>query len=50
MNINVNVFGYEEGQNRIPIYVSKEKFNSCLNLLLITKGEVTTLLSIKGFQ
>ena len=39
-NIRVNVFGYEKGK-RYSIYVSKEKkFNSCLNLLLITKGEV----------
>ena len=48
-NIRVNVFGYEEGQ-RYVIYVSKEKFNSCLNLLLITEGEVKHYCLIKDFN
>jgi len=38
-NININVFGYEEKQ-LYPIYVSKEKFEDKMNLLLITgEGE-----------
>jgi len=37
-NINISVFGYEEKQP-FPIYVSKEKFEDQMNLLLITKGE-----------
>ena len=37
-NINVNVFSYEEKQ-AFPIYVSKEKFEDEMNLLLITEDE-----------
>ena len=38
-NININVFGYEEKQP-YPVYVSKEKFEDQMNLLLITgEGE-----------
>ena len=48
-NIRVNVFGYEEGQPYV-IYVSKEKFNSCLNLLLITEGEVKHYCLLKNFN
>ena len=48
-NIRVNVFGYEEEQ-KYPIYISKEKFDSCLNLLLITEEEVKHYCLIKGFQ
>ena len=48
-SINVNVFGYEERQP-YPIYVSKEKFDSCLNLLLITKGEVKHYCLLKDFN
>ena len=48
-SINVNVFGYEEGQ-KYPFYLSKEKFNSCLNLLLITEGEVQHYCLIKDFN
>ena len=48
-NIRVNVFGYEEGQPYV-IYVSKEKFNSCLNLLLITEGEVGHYCLLKDFN
>ncbi|XP_068704228.1 uncharacterized protein [Montipora foliosa] len=36
--ININVFGYEEKQ-KYPIYVSKEKYEDCMNLLLITENE-----------
>ena len=35
-NININVFGYEE-ELRYPIYISKEKNEDVLNLLLITE-------------
>ena len=48
-NIRVNVFGYEEKQP-YTIYVSKEKFNSCLNLLLITQGKVKHYCLIKDFN
>ena len=48
-NIRFNVFGYEEGQPYV-IYVSKEKFNSCLNLLLITEGEVGHYCLLKDFN
>ena len=48
-NIRVNVFGYEE-MKRYPIYVSKEKFDSCLNLLLITEGEVKHYCLLKDFN
>ena len=37
-NININVFGYEE-KLQYPIYVSKEKNEDVLNLLLITEEE-----------
>ena len=48
-NIRVNVFGYEEGQ-RYPIYLSKEKFHYCLNLLLITEGERKHYCLLKNFN
>ena len=37
-NININVFGYEN-IHFYPIYVSKQKNEDILNLLLITKDE-----------
>ena len=37
-NINISVFEYEK-QETYPVYMSKEKFNDMLNLLLITKGK-----------
>ena len=48
-NIRVNVFGYEEGQ-RYPIYLSKEKFYHCLNLLLITEGDKKHYCLLKNFN
>ena len=48
-NININVFGYEEKQP-FPIYVSKEKFEDQMNLLLITKGEKKHYVPIKDFN
>ena len=60
-SINVNVFGYEEGRldkegqpyeegQPYVIYISKEKFNSCLNLLLINEGEVKHYCLLKDFN
>ena len=40
-SIHINVFGYEK-QELYPVYISKEKFNDMLNLLLITKGKSNT--------
>ena len=48
-SINVNVFGYENGQP-YPIYISKEKFEPCLNLLLITEKEVKHYCLMKDFN
>jgi len=47
-NININVFGYENKQ-KFPIYISKEKFNDHLNLLLISNEEKQHVL-IKDFN
>ena len=43
INININVFGYEEKQE-YPIYVSKEKHEDHMNLLLIIENEKKKLL------
>ena len=47
--ININVFGYEEKQ-KYPIYVSKEKYEGCINLLLITENENKHYVLIKDFN
>ena len=47
--ININVFGYEEKQP-YPIYVSKEKFENEMNLLLITKDVNKHYVLIKNFN
>ena len=47
--ININVFGYEANK-RFPIYVSKEKFEDHMELLLITKGENKHYILIKDFN
>ena len=47
--ININVFGYEDKQP-YPIYVSKEKYGDCLNLLLITENENKHYVLIKDFN
>ena len=47
--INISVFGYEEKQP-FPIYVSKEKFEDHMELLLITKDEKQALYPHKRFQ
>ena len=48
-DININVFGYEK-QKPYPVYISKEKFNDMLNLLLITKGKEHHYVLIKDFN
>ena len=48
-NININVFGYENRQP-YPIYVSKEKYEDCINLLLITEEKNKHYVLIKDFN
>ena len=48
-NININVFGYENKQPD-PIYVSKEKYDQHMNLLLITENENKHYVFIKDFN
>ena len=47
--ININVFGYEDRQP-YPIYVSKEKYEDCMDLLLITENENKHYVLIKDFN
>ena len=47
--ININVFGYEDKQP-YPIYLSKEKYDNEMNLLLITKDENKHYVLIKDFN
>ena len=47
--ININVFGYEDKQP-YPIYVSKEKNEDHMNLLLITENENKHYVLIKDFN
>ena len=48
-NINISVFGNEK-QEPYPVYISKEKFNDMLNLLLITKEKKQHCVLIKDFN
>ena len=48
-NIRINVFGYEEKQP-YPIYISKEKYEDHIELLLITKDENKHYVLIKDFN
>ena len=48
-SFNIDVFGYEEKQ-KYPIYVSKEKYEDCMNLLLITENENKHYVIIKDFN
>ena len=48
-SINVNVFGYELKQP-YPIYVSKEKYQDHMELLMITKGEKKHYVLMKDFN
>ena len=47
--ININVFGYENNQP-YPIYISKEKYEKHLELLLITEDENKHYVLIKDFN
>ena len=48
-NININVFGYE-GKQPYPIYISKERYEDHMELLLITKDENKHYVLIKDFN
>ena len=48
-SINISVFGYEDKQP-YPIYVSKEKYEDHMELLLITKNENKHYVLIKDFN
>ena len=48
-NICINLFGYEEKQP-FPIYISKEKYQDHMELLLITEGENKHYILIKDFN
>ena len=48
-DININVFGYEDRQP-FPIYISKEKFEDQMNLLLITKDNNKHYVLIEDFN
>ena len=48
-SININVFCYEENQI-FPLYISKEKFEDHMELLLITEGTKTHYVLIKDFN
>ena len=47
--ICINLFGYEEKQ-KFPIYISKEKYQDHMELLLITEGENQHYVLIKDFN
>ena len=47
--VKINVFGYEDKQP-YPIYVSKEKYEDHMELLLITKNEKKHYVLIKDFN
>ena len=48
-SININVFGYEN-KEPYPIYVSKEKYENHMELLLVTKDENKHYVLIKDFN
>ena len=48
-NININVFSYEDKQP-YPVYVSKEKYEDHMEILLITKNENKHYVLIKDFN
>ena len=48
-DININVFGYESKQ-AYPLYISKENYTNCMNLLLITKDKNKHYVLIKDFN
>ena len=48
-NIRINLFGYEEKQ-KFPIYISQEKFQDHLELLLINKDKKNHYVLVKNFN
>ena len=48
-NIRINVFGYESKQ-KYPIYVSNEKHEDCMNLLIVTEDKKNHYVLIKDFN
>ena len=48
-NIRINLFGYEEKQ-KFPIYISQEKFQDHLELLLINKDRKNHYVLVKNFN
>ena len=48
-NIRINLFGYEEKQ-KFPIYISQEKFQDHVELLLINKDKKNHYVLIKNFN
>ena len=48
-NMNINVFGYEDKQP-YPIFISKEKYENIMNLLLITEDKKSHYVLIKDFN
>ena len=48
-SIRINVFGYENKQP-YPVYISKEKFEDHMELLLITENEKNHYVLIKDFN
>ena len=48
-SININVFGYENKQP-YPIYISKEKYEDHMELLLVTENEKNHYVLIKDFN
>ena len=48
-NISINVFGYENGLT-IQIYVSDQKFENLMDLLLVTDGDKSHYVYIKDFS
>ena len=47
--ININVFGYEQKQ-AYPLYISKENYTNCMNILLITKDKNKHYVLIQDFN
>ena len=48
-NICVNVFGYKNGLI-FPIFVSDQKFENFIDLLLVTDGDISHYMYIKDFS
>ena len=48
-NINIYVFGYENNEV-YPLYISKEKYDNHLKLVLLTKIEIQHYVAIYDFN